>query len=91
MLLRRIALARALIELAEAEVTVGDEGAHAKLDGERQRLPVEAFGVVRTRCRCDVTREAEGVGLACPSPSRRVSARASRARPAASSIRPAAR
>ena len=36
--------ARAPVELAEAEVTAGDEGAHAELSGEGQRLVVVAFG-----------------------------------------------
>src|SRR5262249_29799996 len=40
MLLRLLALARAPIELAEAEVAVGDEGAHAAWLGEGQRLAV---------------------------------------------------
>src|SRR5262245_32213396 len=40
MLLRLLALARAPGELAEAEVTVGDQRAHAELVGERQRLAV---------------------------------------------------
>src|SRR5262245_43366080 len=40
MLLRLRALARAPVELAEAEVAVGDEGAHAARLGERERLAV---------------------------------------------------
>src|SRR5262245_33970713 len=48
MLLRLLALAGAPGELAEAEVAVGDEWAHAKLCGECQRLTVRALGVVRT-------------------------------------------
>ena len=40
MLLRLLALAGAPEELGEAEVTVGDEGAHAAGLGERQRLAV---------------------------------------------------
>jgi hypothetical protein len=36
MLVRLLTLARAPVELAEAEVAVGDEGAHAQLAGERQ-------------------------------------------------------
>src|SRR5262249_34943533 len=67
MLLRLLAVARAPVELAEAEVAVGDEQAHAELAGELQRLAVGAFGVVRTGCRCDVTQEAKGLGLARPS------------------------
>src|SRR5881628_116651 len=61
---RFLPLARA----AEAEVAVGDERAHAELAGEGQRLAVVAFGVLGAACRRDVTGEAEGVGLACPSP-----------------------
>jgi len=38
MLPRLLALARAPIELAEAEVAVGDEGAHAERDDKRNRL-----------------------------------------------------
>jgi hypothetical protein len=34
-LLRLIALARAPVELAEANVAVGDEGAHAELSSDR--------------------------------------------------------
>jgi len=66
MLLR--ALARAPVELAEAEVAVGNERAHAKFAGERQRLAIVAFSVLGAACRRDVTGEAEGVGLASPSP-----------------------
>ncbi len=40
MLLRLLALARAPVELAEAEVAVGDERAHAAGLGEGQRLLV---------------------------------------------------
>src|SRR5262252_4662011 len=39
MLLRLLGLARAQEELAEAEVAVGDEGAHAARLGERRRAP----------------------------------------------------
>ena len=49
-------------------MAVGDERAHAELAGEGQRLAVVAFGVLGAACRRDVTGEAEGVGLACPSP-----------------------
>src|SRR5262245_8290936 len=44
MLLRLLALARAPVELAEAEVAVGDEGTHAEFGGKRHRLPVVVFG-----------------------------------------------
>ena len=43
-LLRLLALARAPVELAEAEVAVGDEGAHPELLGERERVTVVAVG-----------------------------------------------
>jgi hypothetical protein len=59
-----LALSRAPGELAEAEVAVGDERAHAARLGERQRLAVVAGSVLRAACRLDVTGEAEGVGLA---------------------------
>src|SRR4029450_5772478 len=62
------ALARAPVELAEAEVAVGDDRAHAELVGERQRLAVEAFSVLAAACRRDVTCEAQGLGLAAPRP-----------------------
>src|SRR5260370_38127180 len=57
-----------LIELAKAEVAVGDERAHAERVGERQRLAVVACSFVGAARRRDVTGEAEGVGLACPCP-----------------------
>src|SRR5215475_7691105 len=67
-ILRFMWLARAPGNLAEAEVAVGDQRAHAELAGERQRLAVVASGILGAACRRDVTDEAEGVGLACPSP-----------------------
>src|SRR5438046_10176647 len=67
-LLGLLALVRARVELAEAEVAVGDEGAHAELAGERQRLAVVARSILGAVCRRDVTGEAQGVGLASPSP-----------------------
>jgi hypothetical protein len=63
-----LALANALVELAEAEVTVGDEGAHAKLGRECKRLAVVGFSVLGAGRRRDITGEAEGVGFASPSP-----------------------
>src|SRR5260370_20508621 len=66
--LRLLALAGGPLELAEAEVAVGDGWATAELAGKRQRLAVGAFSVLGAACRCDVTAEAEGVGLASPSP-----------------------
>ena len=47
---------------------MGDEGAHAELVGERQRVTVVTFSVLGTAGRRDVTDEVEGVGLAGPSP-----------------------
>ena len=37
---RALVLAHASGELAEAEMTVGHESAHAKLPGQRDRLPI---------------------------------------------------
>src|SRR5262249_39981008 len=55
MLVRLLTLARAPVELAEAEVAVGDEGAHAEVAGERQRLavvPLSRLSVERMLMRC---------------------------------------
>ena len=49
-------------------MAVGDERAHAERLGKRQRLAVVTFRVLGGACRRDVTGEAEGVGLASPSP-----------------------
>src|SRR5262249_2270739 len=68
MLLRLLALARAPVELAEAEVAVGDERAYAELVGERQRLWVVPGCGFAASGRRDVSDEAEGVGLVSPSP-----------------------
>jgi hypothetical protein len=54
-LARLLVLSGTPVELAEAEVTVGDERAHAELAGADQRLAVVAFGVLRAACRCVVT------------------------------------
>src|SRR5215467_5694948 len=67
-LLGLLALAGASVELAEAEVAVGDERAHAELVGERQRLSVVPGCVFAASGRRDVSDEAEGVGLVSPSP-----------------------
>ena len=61
-------VARSLVELAEAEVAVGDEGAHAELGGERQGLPIVFVSEIGATRRRHVTGKAEGVGLAPPSP-----------------------
>jgi hypothetical protein len=58
-----LALARAPVELAEAEVAVGDERAHAEVVGECQGLAVGAFSVLGAAGRRDTTGEAEGVSL----------------------------
>src|SRR5262245_8736443 len=47
MLLRLLALARAPVELAEAKVAVGDEGAQAEFLGESERIIVVTRGVFR--------------------------------------------
>ena len=38
--MRLVSLVRAPVELAEAQVTVGDERSHPELPAERQRLTV---------------------------------------------------
>src|SRR5262245_48351647 len=45
MLLRLLALARASVEFAQAEVAVGDKGAHAEFASERQRVLVPRLGL----------------------------------------------
>ena len=56
-----LALVRAVAELAEAEVAVGDEGAHAELLGERERVTVAAVSVLRgIVVGGDLTEETEG-------------------------------
>jgi hypothetical protein len=42
-----LALVHAPVELAEAEVAVGDEGAHAERLGERERVTIAAGRVLR--------------------------------------------
>src|SRR5262245_54576569 len=64
--LRRVA--GSAVELAEAEVAVGDEGAHPQLNGERQRLAVVGFDILGTTGRRDLAREVQSVSLAGPSP-----------------------
>src|SRR5215813_2946714 len=52
MILGLLLVVDAPIELAEAEVAVGDEGAHAARLRQRQRLPVSVLGLLhigRTR------------------------------------------
>src|SRR5262245_38172010 len=52
MLLRQLALARAPVELAEAEVAVGDEGTHAEVAGQIERLAIETLRSIEIRRRC---------------------------------------
>src|SRR5262245_13548009 len=66
MLQRLLALARAPGELAEAEVAVGDEGAHAELLSERERLLVVLLGALdfgRVAMRGDLAADIEGASL----------------------------
>jgi len=67
MLMRLRAIPRALVELAEATVAVGDEVTRAELGAERQALAVVPFGILGAARGRDITGEAEGVGLAGPS------------------------
>jgi len=63
--MRLLALARAPGELAEAEVAMGDEGAHAARLGERQRLAVvglAALGVEPVGVGRDVTEQTLRMG-----------------------------
>src|SRR5712691_6385597 len=63
-LLRLLLLARAPVELAEAEVAVGDEGAHAELLGERERVTIVAVSVLRgIAAGGDLAEEPEGPRL----------------------------
>ena len=62
-LLSLLAITRAVTELAEAEVAMGDQRAHAPGFGERQGLAVVAFGVLTAACRGNVAGEAEGMAL----------------------------
>jgi len=66
-LLRLLVLARGPVELAKAEVAVGDEGVHAEFIGEGQRPPVGTFSVRGAGGRRNVASEAQGVGLASTS------------------------
>ena len=66
--LRLLALARAPVELAEAEVAVGDERAHAELAGESQRLAVVAFERPRRRLPTRRHRRGRGRGPRFPGP-----------------------
>src|SRR5262245_42864717 len=45
---------------------MGDKRTHAARLSERQRLAVQTFSILGAGCDCDVTVEAEGMGLASP-------------------------
>ena len=52
------------VQLAEAEVAVGDEGAHAEVGGQRHRGPVVGFGrrhVGMVMVRGNLVKESKGV------------------------------
>ena len=58
-------LARAPVELAEAEVAMGDERPHGARLGKRQRLPIvglAALGVAAVGMSCDVTEQVQRMG-----------------------------
>jgi hypothetical protein len=62
--LRSTALARASVELAQTEVTMGDERAHAARLGEGERLTVVDFaslGVEFVGMGCDVAEQVQGM------------------------------
>jgi hypothetical protein len=55
---------RSLVQLAEAELAVGDEGAHTELFGERECVTVVAVSVLRgIAAGGDLAEEAEGPRL----------------------------
>src|SRR5262245_30638375 len=62
------ALARAREQLPEAEVAVGDEWAHAALEGQGQGVAIETLRVRAIARRCDVAGQTEGIGFASASP-----------------------
>ena len=63
-LLRLLALARALVELAEPEMAVGDEGSHAEFGSERQGVgSVLLCTLVMPLNGMNVSQQAEGVGF----------------------------
>jgi hypothetical protein len=57
--LRLLTRARTPVQLAQAQVAVGDERAHPEFLRERERVTVVGFGVLRgTAARRDVTEDA---------------------------------
>ena len=69
-LLRLLTLAHASVELAEAEVAVGDDRAHAQLNGEGHGLPEGGFGFFGSRriaMRCDLAQNQQRQRLLRPS------------------------
>ena len=77
------------MELAEADVTVGDQGTHPEFGGERERVTVGAVGVLREiAARGDLAEEAQDPGFVARSFCRCARSRARRATARASSGRP---
>jgi hypothetical protein len=71
MLLRLLALARAPVELAEAEAAVSDERTHAELIGQGQRVTVARLSVLhfpRFAPRGDLAQQPERLGLVAALP-----------------------
>src|SRR5262245_48390703 len=71
MFLRLLAIARAPVELAEAEVAVGDEGAHAEIFGEGKGTTIRGFGMLRVceiSARAELTKKPQGIRLMSPLP-----------------------
>src|SRR5438094_5403391 len=67
-LLRLLALARAPIELAKAEVAVGDERTHGESFGQSDCLPVQFVGLFRIGWHVtpnDLGEDTKGLGLDC--------------------------
>ncbi len=86
MLLSVRAVARASVELAKAEVTVGNEWAHAEIGGQGESLPVAVFSlpdIEGIAMQADLAEEADRMS--------QDPALASSALWAASSVRPAKR
>ena len=90
MLLRLLALARAVVELAEAEMAVGDEPTHAELSRNRECVAVICFGVRSARAALDLDKKMTRLGFltTCASRTREFEAFLSCRRRVAWCIRP---
>src|SRR5262245_20001972 len=67
MILRLLPLARAAIELAEAEMAVGDDWTHPELDGEGHRRSIRLFGRAGALARSlDISHQPAGMRLVSP-------------------------